>query len=397
MLLLLLNALGVLSRNCYARPLGVNLIGRGECSAAVAFVVGHSSCYKGENNLISKSKVLRLSSYLERRPRSREAITSRNLFSFNLNNGKKDEGENGGFGTGAAVQEKNMNNNAEKREEAKGSALSWPKNLMVVDLLGMTDKRNETTNQSKRDGDKNGDSFDDKTRYYDADVKSNRISSNGFPLANIINVEALLMASGKIPLLEEVESDPGAALLLDMVSESNRKPIGSSNGTRNDFVENTTTNPVELSWDAFTEKFRLNVMEMAEKNAFNGSLGPRSDLSISTDFVINQAIQGIESFLNDATATFSQERVQNLILAATRSLSVDQNADVLKSVIDNIVATAENLAREQGVDVSEAAAQARATTRYTTEFLRVANGVLLSGYVQGGEYRNSCKRKLRKK
>lgn len=113
--------------------------------------------------------------------------------------------------------------------------------------------------------------------------------------------------------------------------------------------------------------------------------GPRSDLSISTELMLNQATQKIESFLNEATTSFSQENVQSIILSATRSLSVDQNADVLKSTFDNIVATAENIARVQGLDVSEAAAQARATTKFTTEFLRVANGVLLSGYVTGAD------------
>lgn len=380
----------------HARPLDGNFIG-GEWN--VAFVGPSWSCKDPKNkhdNCTSKSNslnnLLRLPSCNKRR-RPREVITTRNLFSFNLNNGgKNDEGENVNVGK-AAVKDKSAN----VGKEVNDLPLQWAKNLMVVDLRGMSNKRNkETISGNMRNVDTNDDSFDKEwERENVTDIKADPVSSNSFPLANIINVEALLMASGKIPL-EEVESDPGTALLLDMISESNRQSTLSSS-TRNDFEQSATKNPVvDLSWGTFTGNFKQSVKEIAEKNAFNGSLGPRSDLSISTDFVINQAIQGIEAFLNDATASFSQERVQNLILAATRSLAVDQNADVLKSAIDNIVATAENLAREQGVDVSEAAAQARATTKYTTEFLRVANGVLLSGYVQGGEYRKQLQEEVAK-
>ena len=207
----------------------------------------------------------------------------------------------------------------------------------------------------------------DERNWFDTDIKtpkedepkSENSKSSDFPLASLINVEALLMASGKLPA--DSEADPGTAWLADMLSQSASKGA-------------TPTSP-ETS----------NIIENVNDDAYDIAKGPRSELSLSTEFVLNQVTQKLESFLNDATASFSQEGLQSLILTAARSLSVDQNADVLKSTFDNIVATAENIAREQGVDVSEAAAQARATSKVTTEFIRVANGVLLSGYVSGDD------------
>ena len=205
-------------------------------------------------------------------------------------------------------------------------------------------------------------------------VGSDNKGKKDFALASLINVEALLMASGQIP--SNGDKDGGTAFIADMLSQTGIGGTGTDTEQRGRQEENKMDR--ERESPAKTNESDIgNAMDMAP--------GPRSDLSLSTEFVLNQATQKLESFLNDATASFSQERVQTLILSATRSLSVNQNADVLKSTIDNMVAAAENIARDQGVDVSEAAAQARATTKYTTEFLRVANGVLLSGYVSGGD------------
>lgn len=286
-----------------------------------------------------------------------KTLTKRKLFSFNLNDGwKNDKGD-----------DKDVTAVENRTSETSGKEIlglpSWAKRLLSDKLLQkeQPDSSQDVTNRS--DG-KSGE-----------DAGKEGKSSSDFALASIINVEALLMASGQIPA--ENESDLGAAISMDMISadsskSTNLSKTGIQNGPDDD-----------LSWDGFMNGLRKNVNNVVEKN--QSAIGTKLDLSLSTDFVLNQAIQRIESFLDDATTSFSQERVQSLILSATRVLAVDQNADNLKSIIDKIVLTAENIAREQGLDVSEAAAQARATTKYTTEFLRVANGVLLSGYVAGSE------------
>ena len=290
-----------------------------------------------------------------------KTLTNRNLFSFNLNDGWKNDKGDGKDET--AVEDRRSDTNG---NEVIGLP-SWAKALMSDKLV----KKETGASQdiaTRSDG-KSGE-----------DVGNEGKSSSDFPLASLIDVEALLMASGQIPA--ENESDPGAALLMDMISNNDVQSSADSKSanTSKSGIQNVQE---DLSWDSFVQGLRKNVKDVVEKN--QGAVGPRSDLSLSTDFVLNQAIQRIESFLDDATTSFSQERVQSLIMSATRVLAVDQNADNLKSTIDKIVLAAETIAREQGLDVSEAAAQARATTKYTTQFLRVANGVLLSGYVAGSE------------
>ena len=50
------------------------------------------------------------------------------------------------------------------------------------------------------------------------------------------------------------------------------------------------------------------------------------------------------------------------------------------TLAQNIIATAEKIAREQGLDLSDAATQARATASYTEEIVELANSVLSNGY-----------------
>jgi len=114
------------------------------------------------------------------------------------------------------------------------------------------------------------------------------------------------------------------------------------------------------------------------------SSSPSFDLSKEFDLIIKEATQQVESLLNDASPSFSPEKMQELITKASESLSINQNSEVFKTTIDGLVASAEAIAREQGLDVREATEQARATTKYTADFLQAANDVLLAGYVNGG-------------
>ena len=106
---------------------------------------------------------------------------------------------------------------------------------------------------------------------------------------------------------------------------------------------------------------------------------------MAAEMALREATQTIEKYMNDAASSVSPEKMQELLASASQTLAVNENADVFKMTMDKVVAIAETLARDQGLDVSEAAAQARATTRYTAEFVQVANSVLVSGYVRGGE------------
>jgi len=225
--------------------------------------------------------------------------------------------------------------------------------------------------------------------------------SKDFPLASLINVEALLMASGKFP--NEPESDD---LLVDMVngststtastatakattsdSDSNGADVNDNNDEKTPKKTRTSLIPrstADASWETFFSSFQKSIKDLVDSpKSSPTSSSTSSSTSIITTF-------DLDTFLQETTSTFSPDRVQSLIRTLALDLSVNQNADVFKQVMDGIVATAEKLAREQGVNVSEAAAQARATTKFTAEFLQMANGILLSGYVQGDGNNNGA-------
>lgn len=99
-----------------------------------------------------------------------------------------------------------------------------------------------------------------------------------------------------------------------------------------------------------------------------------SDMTFSLPLPLPEGPSKVTSWMKQLEST------SELFFRNNRKISDETS---FETYIDNLVQTAEIIARDfSGVDVdfSEAAAQARATTKYTTEFLRVANGVLLYGY-----------------
>mmetsp|Transcript_13011 Transcript_13011/g.19720 ORF Transcript_13011/g.19720 Transcript_13011/m.19720 type:complete len:796 (+) Transcript_13011:132-2519(+) len=262
----------------------------------------------------------------------------------------------------------------------------------------------------------------------DDKIKNARAS---FSLSSLINVEALLLANGQFPLgnttKSETEIEPGSStagirLIKDMINSNSKgnkqdytSEIASDSSSAsasdgNDDVAAAINNIPSSPLSTTMQSIQQNIKDLVEpspststsslQSSSTSSLetitpsnnGPRNNFdfpipgSAEYKYALKEATQSIEDFMNGAVAasTVSPEKLQTLIASASRSLAVDQNADVFKAVMDRVVLAAETLAREQGVDVSDAAAQARATTRYTAEFLQVANGVLVSGYVREG-------------
>lgn len=213
-----------------------------------------------------------------------------------------------------------------------------------------------------------------------SDFKTMNLRSS-FGLSSLINVEALLLTSGQDMSVQEDENMNSATLLNNMMKQ-NPEVTGEqtvpSNLTAIDYISNAED---QLTWDALMLSIQKNFKEIVESPT---GFSPSFEFSMAAEVALKEATQSIEEFMNEATSSLSPEKVQSMIISASQSLAINQNADVFKTVMDQVVAAAEILARDQGVDVSEAAAQARATTKYTTEFLQVANGVLVSGYVRGG-------------
>ncbi len=294
--------------------------------------------------------------------------TERNLFSFNLNEmmrGKVDE------------ESETKLEGDDKKVEGES------KNVKV----GIRPWKQMTTKYKK--------SVEEKDGNEESQPRLKNVGSS-FSLSSLINVEALLLASGQVEL-ESQDEATRANLLKDIlkresttISTSNDNQDNNNDNSNNDnyFMKEIRSNASieksavkmknaeeQLSW----ETIQRNIKDLVESPT---TFTPSFELSMAAEVALKEATNNIEEFLNDATSSFSPEKVQTLLALTSRSLAVDQNADVFKETMDKIVAAAETLAREQGVDVSEAAMQARATTKQTAEFVHFANGLLVAGYVR---------------
>lgn len=211
----------------------------------------------------------------------------------------------------------------------------------------------------------------------DSQKQSNVRSS--FGLSKLINVEALLLASGKDTFNEE--NDTNTKLLLKEMIKQNEKDGSTLNANESNRLILSNAED-QLTWNALMQSVEQNFQKIVDSKT---TFSPSFEFSMAAEMALREATQTIEKYMNDAASSVSPEKVQELLASASQTLAVNENADVFKMTMDKVVALAETLARDQGVDVSEAAAQARATTKYTAEFVQVANGVLVSGYVRGGK------------
>ena len=321
--------------------------------AAFAFFVGTSvetMCERRDHMIgfIPNEGDIRCKSMINMKRKSSQ--TQINLFSFNLNDivkGKKEEEEK---------------NDLEENEDV--ALPSWT-NIF-------TNYQRDSTKQDQR--------------------RTQNVRST-FGLSNLINVEALLLASQVSSSTEsDLDIDPNT-LLKDMIEQDNVKVETMNANNKDEEIISGINLPTaqymnnaedQLTWEALMQSVQQNFNDLIVDSPAT-TFTPSFTFSMAAEDALREATQSIELFLNDAASSVSPEKVQSLIASASLSLAVDQNADVFKATVDKIVAVAETLAKDQGVDVSEAAAQARATTKYTADFLQVANGVLVSGYVQGGQ------------
>lgn len=289
--------------------------------------------------------------------------TERNLFSFNLNEMMK--------GNESEIEVR------ENETEEKKKVVGTPWKAMIT-------KYQQNSNDEKR-------------VVPEKEIDDEESQTNGtFSLSSLINVEALLLASGQVELDTQDETSR-TTLLEEMMKRGSTSSINNNNDQKSPMKEITASASIEesvnmknaeeqLSWKALTKSFQQSLQGLVESPS---TFTPSFELSMAAEVALKEASHNIEEFMNDAASSFSSDKVQTLIASTSRNLAVDQNADVFKETMDKVVAAAETLAKDQGVDVSDAAMQARATTKQTAEFLQVANGVLLSGYVRGGVLKGS--------
>lgn len=104
---------------------------------------------------------------------------------------------------------------------------------------------------------------------------------------------------------------------------------------------------------------------------FSDSIGDAA----ATEKVLKDMTKNLESFVNEYSTS---KIIQSIIAQTTKTIM--SNKGGLKAASENIIATAEKLALEQGLDMSDAASKARATAKYTAELVELANSVSENGY-----------------
>ena len=113
------------------------------------------------------------------------------------------------------------------------------------------------------------------------------------------------------------------------------------------------------SWDAFVSKLTV----------------PTKGTADDAEKILRELTKNLEGLLNEGS---SMRILQGLLGQATRTLF--SNKGGLKAASESIIASAERMALDQGLDVSDAAAKARATAEYTEKIVDLANNVLERGY-----------------
>jgi hypothetical protein len=183
------------------------------------------------------------------------------------------------------------------------------------------------------------------------------------PLANLVNVEALLMASG-----DDVMEDQRDLALFEINQYVSEKPTSDSiaQTTPLSFISNLQ----EFGdWNNVVLNLRNSVANLTTETSSNA-------LSAATESTFKEATARLEYLVSEVSTAISPQTVQSLILRAGKTLKLNEGA------ANDLVAVAEKVALEQGLDVREAAERARETTKLTTNFVKMANDLLVSGYAR---------------
>lgn len=272
--------------------------------------------------------------------------TQKLFFSFNLNNIESDDDE-----------------------DKKNNLPSWAKSLFTAS--------SSPINSQNSDGENNKKYVNRSRSILSLETNTNLTSPflESGPLPSLINVEALLLASGLDDFSEELDSDFFSTPLSNQVKPSlnsrNKIKDGKVGGDEGESSSNATPAIQQMGdWNYLIRNLQKNVDELVQATP----KGPSLEISSAAELILKSATNQIEEFLDYASLNVSPDVVKKLILRAGNSISLE--------AIENIVASAESLARESGLDVRSAADQARASAEYTVQLVTTVNGLLSYGYIR---------------
>ena len=182
------------------------------------------------------------------------------------------------------------------------------------------------------------------------------------PLANLINVEALLMMNER----DKIANSTVLQLLATRGNNMNESSLSATSQQASPFLSILPYLEELANWEKLVRKLRQSMADV-------GYVGSTA-IGGTTDAIIKEATAQIE-YLVSASSAISPSVVSDLFQRAGRALSSQDGSDLNK--------TATRLAHEQGLNVSEAAERVRQTTEYTTSIVKLANDILQNGWTAG--------------
>lgn len=342
-------------------------------------------------------------------------LVRRNLFAFRGNDGHEPDRDDRDDGDGGEEEEEGPPAwvRSLRRWPSYFEAAASPEDYDDDDdfaAFGWFAAPSSSPSSSTDDGtdDDEEDGTDDDDRRFPAGVPR-------VPLASLLDVEALLAAA--------TTSDPfgggdgggggGGGVRTDATTASSEgegddgaPPSSSSEptsswGTADPGSAALPSLEALGDWDDLVRSLRSSVFDLTATSSFSSDDDKDDDdeaasvASSGPEAVLKDVTLKLEVFLDNAANAVSPLDVRDLVLRAGRTIAAldEQGGGMkggkggggLKAAADDIVASAVALAREKGLDVSDAADRARETTVRAAELVRVANGVLASGYVRGGK------------
>jgi hypothetical protein len=206
------------------------------------------------------------------------------------------------------------------------------------------------------------------------------VRNDAIPLASLLNVEALLVASGEETMenstdLKYMESASHMSSAVSKSCTNATDVVGQSRSSKN------ATTPLSIlprleelgRWDQLVGSMQRSLSDIPSLN--------KAAIGNTTDFVLREATSRLEYLVGEASK-ISPTAVQDLLVRASRAVA-SKDAKGESAAANDLVKVAEQMAREQGLDVKEASAQARAATKYTANLVTLANGLLTAGFVAG--------------
>ena len=143
------------------------------------------------------------------------------------------------------------------------------------------------------------------------------------PLAALVNVEALLMASGSA--LDEIDAEFGLLSNFGALGDASTNRVKDGNATADiSSIEDVSPNPLTLlpkleeqgDWNKLVSSLQQSVMQRTTSDG--------EAMAFAAENILNEATKRMELFLNETSSVVPPGTVEHLIMRASQVLNLDE-------------------------------------------------------------------------